>query len=431
MFTTRYAKHFKVRSYNLLPLCSQYITGLMHSKKRNMERMVECIPDADWQVMQNFLTYSPWDYKAVNKQLAQETDKALGAGKNKCLLIDESSFAKKGKSSVGVARQWNGRLGKVENSQVGVYATLAKDDRYSIIDTRLYLPREWTGDKKRMKKAKIPAENQTYKTKLELALEMVESAIEKGIEFNWVGADGFYGNDSKFIRAIDRLGQNLMIDIHSDRHIYTERPMFVIPEKKPGRGRKPRKAKPHIQSIRVDKLIGSCEEELWKNVNIRKGTKGSIVAKAIKKTIWLWDNQKESAMKLTLIASKRNGKTKYSVTNINAGIERLAYIQNQRYWVERSFQDAKSEIGMDEYQVRNWLSWHHHMTLVMMSMLFMLEVKNIGKNEFPLLSTADIRILLAYFLPKRDITEKEVLLQMKIRHKQRKRDIEYTKNYKT
>jgi len=431
MFTTRYEKYFQVKSHNLLPLCKQYITGLVQSTKRNMERMVESVPDSDWQVMQHFLTYSPWDYKEVNKKIAQDTDKELGQSENKCLLFDETYFAKKGKSSVGVARQWNGRLGKIENSQVGVFATLAKDDRYSIIDNRLYLPREWTKDKKRMEKAKVPIENRAHKTKLELAIDMVDSAIENKIGFNWIGADGFYGNDSKFIRALDSRGLDYLIDIHSNRRIYAEEPKLAVPQKKQGRGRKPTRLKPDIESIRVDKLISSCEGPLWETIQIREGTKGTIKAKVITKTIWLWDDEKQPILKLTLVVSKRNGKTKYSVTNINADAKRLAYIQNQRYWVERSFQDAKSETGMDEYQVRNWLAWHHHMTLVMMAMLFMLEVKNIGRDKFPLLSAYDIRMLLALFLPKRTIDENEVFRQMEIRHKQRKQDIEYAKNKKT
>ena len=395
---------------------------------------MESVPGTDWQVMQHFLTYSPWDHEAVNTQIAKDTDMALGSSANKCLLIDESGFSKKGKFSAGVARQWNGRLGKVDNCQVGIFATLAKDDRYCIIDNRLYLPKEWTKDKKRMEKAKIPASQTTHKTKLDFALEMIKSAIDNKIDFNWVGADGFYGNDSKFIRAVHALNQNFMIDIHSDRRIYTQEPKLIIPEKKPGRGRKPIRPKPHIKPIRVDKLISSLENSAWQNIDIREGTKGTIRSKVFVRTVWLWENEKQPALKLTLVTSKRSGKTKYSLTNIdNTGIRRLAYVQNQRYWVERSFQDAKSEIGMEEYQVRNWLAWHHHMTMVMMAMLFMLEVKNAGKDEFPLLSAYDIRMLLILFLPRRDLTEEEVLKQMRIRHLKRKRDTEYAKNiqYKT
>ncbi len=120
----------------------------MQAEKRNMERMAEAVPDSDEQVLQNFLTHSGWDYRGVMDQVAMNADHCVGSEVGAGLYVDESAFQKKGEKSVGVARQWNGRLGKQDNCQVGVFGALGRADRVSLIDARLYLPEEWTKDRR-------------------------------------------------------------------------------------------------------------------------------------------------------------------------------------------------------------------------------------------------------------------------------------------
>ena len=149
--------------------------------------MQEVVPQSDEQSLQHFISNSPWDDCELQDQIAFEANVLLGGHEDSCLLIDESGFQKKGKKSVGVARQWNGRQGKIDNCQVGVYAALSCGDKVQPVDKRLYLPREWTINTNRCIEAGIPKDKIVFKTKPELALEMVMEARQRGMRFNWVG----------------------------------------------------------------------------------------------------------------------------------------------------------------------------------------------------------------------------------------------------
>ncbi len=217
-FIARFKVYFRSGNHDVSKQARSYLCGLLQASKGNMERMSEVIPETDYQILQNFLTHSTWDEQAVMDQLACDADSWLGGNKGTGLYIDESGLTKKGKKSVGVARQWNGRLGKKDNCQVGVFGALGKGDRVSFLDARLYLPKEWTDDPARCNEAGIPCSKQSHKTKLELALEIVEHARENGVRFEWVGVDGLYG--SSFLNTLDESGEVFMADIHKDRHIY-------------------------------------------------------------------------------------------------------------------------------------------------------------------------------------------------------------------
>ena len=182
--------------------------------KKNMERMEERVPEADEQQLQQMLTDSPWDHQKVMDQVASEADHRLGGTANSCLLIDESGFKKSGKHSVGVARQWCGRFGKVDNCQVGVFAALGCDRRVTLVDERLYVPESWCDDPQRCEQAGIPEANRSFKTKVALALEMVAHQRGIGVRFAWVGADGCYGNDPTFLRRLAAMGEVFVADVH-------------------------------------------------------------------------------------------------------------------------------------------------------------------------------------------------------------------------
>ena len=146
-FCQDYSVYFQAARHNLITKARCYLSGLlMKAQRKNMERMEEYVEDYDYQSLQQFVSDSPWDHEALIKRIGKDVD-ALVGGNDSMLIIDESGFAKKGKKSVGVARQWNGRLGKVDNSQVGVFAALSNaQGAGSLVDTRLYLPEEWTKD---------------------------------------------------------------------------------------------------------------------------------------------------------------------------------------------------------------------------------------------------------------------------------------------
>jgi SRSO17 transposase len=395
--------------------------------RKNMDRMAEVVPNTRSQNLQQFLTHSKWDSREVIDHVAQDANKLLGDPREACLIIDESGFVKQGKKSVGVARQWLGRIGKVDNGQVAVYGALVKGRYTTLIDTRLYLPEKWVDDRKRCIKAGIPEKEIVFRTKEELALEIVRRARAKGLLFGWVGADAGYGKGPGFIFALDDLSERCVVDLHSDFRVYLKDPEICIPQTGKG-GRSQKSYRTDAFVIEVKPLIESVKESFWKKVSVRDTTRGPLDLLAYSQDVYIWDGDSEKARQFRLIATKMldGSDIKISLVNRAKGLswKRLAFMQRQRYWVERSFEDAKSECGMADYQARQWNAWHHHMALVMMVMLFMLTERINQKDMHPLLSCADIEELLAKFLPRSDVTKEEVLQHLEVRHQQRQRAID-------
>jgi SRSO17 transposase len=360
-------------------------------------------------------------------QGALDVDRLLG-GINAGLIIDETCNPKKGEKSVAVARQWCGNLGKVENCQVAVFSSLVCESSVSLIDCRLYVPHGWTTDRKRGEKAGIPSDL-VFKSKSQLALESIQHLRSLGVRFSWIGVDGGYGKEPHFLSTLDDLGELFVADVHKDQRVYLEDPELYVPERKNGKGRTPPKHKTDVAGIAVQAWAAAQPKEAWKRIATRDTTKGRLEVDILVQRLWIWNKEETTARRWTLIVRREVNSPetiKYSLTNTPKELpaERLAYMQGQRYFVERCFQDAKGSAGMDHYQVRSWQAWHHHMALVMMSMLFMLETRIEQKGKYPLLSCPDISKLLATFLPRRDADIDEVLRQMEFRHKQRQASID-------
>jgi SRSO17 transposase len=389
--------------------------------------MNEQIPESEYYSMQHFISESPWDYRLGFDKVARDTTALFEDFHWVGLLLDETAHTKKGVESVGVSRQWSGQLGKVDNCQVSVMAALSTGKYYCPVDTRLFLPECWTLDKKRCKKAGVPKERQQHKTKQELALEMVIHQRKIGTRFDWVGADGLYGHDFWFTEQLDKLGENFMLDIHSDQHLYIQEPELQVPERTTSKGRKPSKLKANEKAIEARGLINTIPETEWETIVLRNTPDGEVLkADYWFKPVFVWDGFNDYCLERMLVI--RRNKTskgfeyKYSLTNAKEGDYlhmRLACMQGQRFFIEQAFRDCKQEIGMSQYQVRGWLAWHHHMTLVMMALFFVTSEKVRCCNELPLLSAYDIREIMITVYPKKAATHQDVMEQIRIRHAQR------------
>jgi SRSO17 transposase len=429
-FVKTYTEHFQSYRHNVSDKARQYASGLMQAgSRKNMDRMAEVVPDSKSRNLQQFLTHSKWSHREVIDHVAQDADKLLGDSRQACLLIDESGFAKQGKRSVGVARQWLGRLGKVDNGQVAVFGALAKGRYAAPVDVRLYLPEQWTDDPKRCERAGVSEGERVFRTKTELALEIVRHGRRNNLRFGWVGADAGYGKGPGFCFALDEMGETFVVDLHSDFHVYLEDPKPYVPQKTNKRGRTFQKYRTDKESVEVGVVVGSLPAGIWKTKTLRDTTRGGLKVRIYSPPVYVWDGESERAKCWTLIVTKSLGSnpdTKISLTNApkQTTLRRLGWMQRQRYWVERVFEDGKSECGMADYQVRKWSAWHHHMALVMMAMLFMLSERIRHKDTYPLLSCSDIEELLARFLPRRDVTKEEVISQLEYRHSQRQKAIE-------
>jgi SRSO17 transposase len=426
-----------------LETAHQYIKGLfcLEKGKANMERMEEEIPDSEYRAYQHFLTNSKWDHQEVLAKVSADTSELMRSNKKKSqkpigCIIDESSHLKKGKKSVGVSSQYAGVVGKVENCQVGVYASLVNDIRAGLVGERLFLPEVWVNDKERCQEAGVPESHRKYKTKPQLALEIIDELISQGVEFDWIGGDGLYGHNREFREGLDKRNLFYVLNVHKDEKVFLSCPEFSVPEKSGRRGRPPKNVKPSIDPIRLDKYLKQIDSEGWSiEKKIRKTHKGWLKLKVHKTKVWLWEDQEGAVQERTLIITQTmDGKkeTKYSISN--GGLNEYthheyAYFVAQRYWVERTFDDSKNELGMSDYQVRKWLGWHHHHALVFMAGLFLLKRKLEFEESAPLMSMRDARILMivSMFGTKKEI--KNRLKQMETRHINRQYDID--RRYKT
>jgi len=411
----------------LIVQAEMFLKGLFQSEKRNMERICENVVDSNYEKIQHFISNSPWDAEAVKNKVAQDTHKCFEPFAKVGLLLDESGHSKKGDKSVGVAWQYNGNKGKVENCQVAVYGALSTGKYYCLVDGQLYLPKEWADDKERCLKAGIPEEKIVLRTKPEIALGIVKSLRQQGIRFDWVDADGLYGNDMEFADALDKMGEIFVLEAHSNLQIYLEEPEINIPSNTGQPGRKPTKKKSKQQAVQIRHYVNSTPRQYWKEITIRETTKGILECEALVRQVWVWDKESDKAKARLLIVRKtrtKNGyEIKYALTNANENQftwTELVRMQSQRYFIERAFQESKQELGMSEYQVRGWRAWQHHTALVMMALQFTLREKILCKDSTPLLSTRDVRELLMMKLLTKKKTFKDILEQMFTRHKKRR-----------
>jgi len=390
--------------------------------------MSERVPDTKYQQLQHFISDSEWDQKSVIKKVARHTNESLAGLKGeKGLLLDESGNEKAGKQSVGVARQYIGNVGKVCNAQVGVYAGLSRADKIGLIGAKLYLPQEWTTDKKRCTKAGVPIDEQIYRTKPELALEIIEE-LEEVVQYDWVGGDTIYGNSAKLRQALRQKEKAYVLDVGEELQVCLAKPECSIPTSKPGRGRSPTRFVINQEVIGLKDVINKISEVDWQPVEYREGVKGKLVRQAVLKKIWIWKKKTDEIEETEILISRKLDKTevKYSLCNEPQGelkVEKAVYRQMQRYWIERAFQEIKEQIGLHQYQVRGWKAWHHHIALTMMALHFILEMQIENEENLPLMSCADVKLLLVNSL-RNKLDEPEILMQtIYQRHKVRQADI--------
>ena len=415
----------------------RYLCGLMQTQSphgKNIERMEEAVPELNYQGVQQFIADSPWDWQPAMAHAARGVDEMLGGHPGSQLILDESAIGKKGNMSVGVARQHNGRLGKIDNCQVGVFAALGCGDRASLIGARLYLPQDWCQDAERCRKAGIPQEDRQFKTKSQLALELVKEQRALGVRFDWISADAGYGKEPAFLRALDDEGEKFVIDVHRTQRIWVDNPWPQVPIPS-GPGRHPTRLCAASKPVTAEAWAATQAPEEWRALALREGTKGELRVEFLHARVYLWDREEETPrlwhliVRRTMDADGQPQDVSYTLSNAPADTSpaRLVAQACGRHFIERSFQDAKGQMGLADYQVRGWRGWHHHVALVMVAMLFNLRERMMHAETVPLLSCADIVELLAHFLPKRGVTQREVLEQLSRRHRKRQSAIDSAK----
>ncbi len=406
-----------------------YTKGIVQSEFRNIECISEDL-DANYHQMQHFITESNWDERSVIDQVSREVSSILPKKKLTGLIIDESGWVKKGEKSVGVGWQYCGNVGKISNSQVAVFACLSNGDFASMVDTRLYLPEDWCNDPDRCKEAGIPSENRVFKTKLELAVDIIHQQIQNGVSFDYIGGDGYYGNDANLARVIDQMGYIYMLDIHSDQKIFLNRPELFLPERKSTKAPAPKRLKASIPDMSVSGYMESLRPEDWEKIQVRNTTKGKLNGEYHFVRVYIWNksiNQIEPRLLVIrkTMSAKNTVEIKYSFTNANLEQythQALAYMQAQRFFVEHCIKESKQILGLDQFQTRKWLAWQHQVALNFLVSSFILKEKLRCFDDLPLLSARDIKQWFIFKLYK-EMTEEQFFDRMYDRHLIRQRDI--------
>lgn len=359
-----------------------YIKGLMSNLERKSAEPI-ALEYSDNPLaprnIQYFMKDAMWDDIKAKEIYHKNMSDSLSEP-NGMLTFDGSDFAKKGHSSVGVARQHCGAVGKTENCQAGVFAGYAGIKGYGLIDAKLFIPKKWFEEDFAglRKDCKIP-ENLEFKTKLEITLEMLQNIDASGsFKGKWVGVDSFFGNSKDFLSKIPK-SYWYFADIHKDTKVWLAMPKFEVPEYK-GRGPQPKKAVATIDAVEVSS-IASNNDIPWEKKYIGEGSKGSIYSDVKCVRVYRMFGNTTDIYEVEecwlFIRKLENDQPKYSVSNAPADIapSELCRAALMRWSIEQCFGEAKGCLGMDHYEFRSWTAWHRHMLLVFIAHGFLTTVR--------------------------------------------------------
>ncbi len=359
-------------------------------ERKSIEPIALALENGNVRALQRFVSEAPWDDDRIMSKYRSLVNDDLGSPDG-ALIFDESGFVKKGQESVGVARQYCGTIGKVDNCQVGVFAGYVSEHGYALVDKRLFIPEKWFGDDyvERREKCVLPAET-VFQSKPRQAAEMLTALSEEDVlPFKYVLADSVYGVSPEFIAAVEALpGKTYFVSVPKDTQCWLKRPMTITKEYRWG-GKKRRKrvlATPDTKPLTVEDLARNMNDYFWYRRKVSEGTKGPIVyeftrrrvilsaAGLPKKTVWL------------LIRRTLGDDPQYSYFISNAmsstRLRTLVWLSGLRWAVEQCFQETKTELGMDHYEVRKFPGWHHHIITCMLAHFFLWHLKiRLGKKS--------------------------------------------------
>lgn len=425
----RYGGFFRTRTRDNAPVARRYLQGLAQAEDCRFAGMAGVVEDGCAQQFQHFISNSPWEHASVIAQIGRDADALLGGTSDSSLIIDESGFAKQGDRSVGVARQWSGRLGKVDNCQVAVFGVLSDGRRHVPVDARLYLPKRWIEDPPRCDRAGVPPEACRLVTKAEHALDIVRQARARGLRFGWVSVDAGYGKDPAFLRALDDAREVFVADVQKNQRVWPQAPQLHVPPAVSVRGRPPQKRQAATAAVTVEDLVKSFGSADWERHVLRDSTRGPLRVDLAHRRVWVWDGDEAVPRCWHLVVRREVGSPKtikYSLSNAPAetSLLRLGQMQGQRYWVERTFEDAKGQCGLADYQALGWRAWHHHVSMVMLAMLFIAEQRAAHQEGLDLLSPRDIVEMLKESLPRKPDGKDALIARINQRHARRRGAIE-------
>jgi SRSO17 transposase len=358
-----------------------YLQGLlMEGGRKSIEPLAGRIDGADVQSLRQFVGQSPWAVEQIQQKLAEKMADLLA--EPEVWMIDETSFPKAGDASVGVARQYCGALGKVANCQVAVSLHWSTCEASCPLAWRLYLPQSWLETPARRIEGKIP-EHIVYRSKNQLALELVDQVLRWEVPRLPVVADSAYGNDYDFRAGLRERGLQYAVAVEPSVKVWTSDPNQapVAANKSAGRPRQYPALKDLPEAKTLAEVAKDLPKQAWRNITWRQGTKGPMRSRFAQVKVWAahgWKRQEhpKRVMEWLLIEWPEDAAapSDYWLAQLgeqSLGLRRLVKTARARWRVEMDYRELKEELGLDHYEGRHWLGWHHHVTLVSMAFAFL------------------------------------------------------------
>lgn len=360
-------------------MCPSYVAGLIGPGDRKSVQPMAARDDAvSYDQLHHFVASGIWDAKPLEAALLAEADAQVGGG-DAWLIIDDTALPKKGRSSVGVAPQYAGALGKNANCQTLVSMTLARREVPVMIGLRLFLPESWISDPARLDRAKVPEERRAYRTKPEIALDEIDRVRGSDVRFGCVLADAGYGLSAPFRQGLSERGLTWAVGIPYKQKVYPADVAMIFPVA--GRGRPRQRHIPDVKSVTVQTML---EDARWQKVSWRKGTKGRLEARFAAVRVRVADGptqrihdmgaQHLPGEEVWVIGEHRStGERKYYLSNLPADtpIKQLAGAIKARWVCEQAHQQLKEELGLDHFEGRSWQGLHRHCLMCMIALAFL------------------------------------------------------------
>lgn len=364
----------------------RFVQGLLlGGDRRSVENIAEAIDGCVVRSLQTFVTNAPWSGDAVLAELRRQVADEWGDAEA-VVTVDETGFPKKGTKSVGVKRQYSGTLGRVENCQVGVFLGYYAAKGHTLLDRRLFVPEEWVADSPRRTAAGVP-KGVIFRTKPELALAMVADAAAAGLPFRWVAGDSVYGDSPTFCQGLRALGKWYVLDSSADARVWTSQPEVVPPGRKPSRGRVTTKPKVATKPMRVDEVVAGLPASAWRRVTVAEGSQGPLIYEYAEVRVWFSEEGLPSGSERLLVRRSlgQEPELKYHRTNApaEAALATVAGVRSKRWSIEQDFQSGKGECGLDEYETRGWVGWHHHTALSVLALWFLARQRDRSGGKKP------------------------------------------------
>lgn len=351
-----------------------YVEGLLSDLNGKDVESIAYLHDRERQGLQKFIGQAEWDHRPLVTELARQIGAELGEPDG-VLVFDPSAFPKKGTESVGVQRQWCGRLGKIDNCQVGIYLGYVSQDDHALVDFRLFLPKEWAKRKRRRAKAGVP-EAIRFQTRHELMLDMLD---EHGsvLPHAWIAGDDELGRSSWFREQLRQRHERYLLAVPSNTLVRD----LKAPEPEPGTGRR------QAPFVRVERWRAELPESAWQTIEVRAGEKGPLVVQAAWTLVQARGDGHVLDVMETLVvfrAKQNDGAWKHDYLLSNAWVttplEEFARVFKAEHRIEECLQRAKGEAGLADYQVRTWEGWCHHQSLSLLATWFLTQETRRGKN---------------------------------------------------